>query len=120
MTSTRRLAFLPFATALLLSGCGSMDLWPFGGEKFQERSRTPANATAYRCDGSKRFYVRNLEDGAAAWLILPDREVRLDRGAGARYSNGIAVLELGAADATLTDGSAGTYSGCKVLAPGEK
>ena len=55
--------------------------------------------------GGKRFYVRDLENGAAAWLILPDRQVRLDKmtGAGTRYSNGIAVLEINGNEATLND-----------------
>ena len=66
---------------LLLAGCGEMkvNLWPFGSDTVQERSRTPANATEYQCAAGKRFYVRTLEGGTAVWLILPEREVRLER-----------------------------------------
>ena len=94
-------------------------IWPFGGAEPQERSRTPANATEYQCAAGKRFYVRTLEGGAAVWLILPEREVRLNKlGAGAemRYSNGIAVLELNGNDARLTDGAA-AFADCKAAAP---
>jgi membrane-bound inhibitor of C-type lysozyme len=82
----------------------------------QDRSRVPANATAYQCNGGKRFYVRRLEEGAAVWLILPDREVRLAKASESRYSNGIAVLDLSGSDATLADGTPAVWSGCKAAA----
>lgn len=105
----------------LLAGCGDMNvkqLWPFGKEP-QERSRAPVNATEYQCAGAKRFYVRLLDGGAAAWLILPEREVRLDKVAaerGARYSNGKAVLDITGNEATLNDDAAISLSGCKAAA----
>jgi membrane-bound inhibitor of C-type lysozyme len=107
------------ATLLLtLSACGSfnVNLWPFGGgDKYQDRSKVPANSTAYQCGSGKRFYVRNLEDGAAVWLILPDREVRLGKTSASRYSNGITVLELSGDAASLSEGP-NTLSGCKTVA----
>ena len=102
--------------SLLLPGCGGVKLWPFGSDAVQERSRTPANATEYQCAGGKRFFVRTLEGGAAVWLILPERELRLDKlaaDAGLRYGNGIAVLEIKGSEASLKDGTAISFSGCK-------
>lgn len=103
--------------SLLLAGCGEINVKkyiPFGSDTVQERSRTPANATEYQCAAGKRFFVRTLDGGAAVWLILAEREVRLDRlGASSRYSNGIAVLEINGNEATLTDGAAAAFSGCK-------
>ena len=96
---------------LFLSACSSVNLWPFGGEKLQERAKAPANSTAYQCAGGKRFYVRNIEDGAV-WVILPDREVRLNKTTDSRYSNGIAVLDIAAGEATLADGPA-SLKNCK-------
>lgn len=102
------LALLP----LLLAGCGGINLWPFGGGGGTELSRKPANATEYRCDGGKGFFVRNLEDGAV-WLIAPDREIRLPRlGQGASYGVGRVLLELSGQNATLLDPPA-NFSGCK-------
>lgn len=101
---------------LLLAGCGSVNLWPFGEVRTQERSRTPSDATAYQCDGGKRLYVRYLDGGRAAWVIFPEREFRLDKVAsdsGTRYSNGSATLELKDAEAALSDGPTVVYSGCK-------
>ncbi len=107
--------------SLLLPGCGGVKLWPFGSDTVQERSRTPANATEYQCAGGKRFYVRTLEGGAAVWLILPEREVRLDKlatGSGTRYGNGIAVLEVNGSEASLADGAAVSLTGCKAASSG--
>ena len=61
----------------------------------------------------KRFHVRMADSGNTAWLIFPDREVALTKQASAtRYSNGVAVLEINGAEATLKDGAA-TFNGCK-------
>ena len=100
--------------ALLLPACGSVGkMWPFGEDK---SAGNRSNATAYQCDGGKRFQLRLVDNGAAAWLILPDREVLLDKTAGAnRYSNGIAVLDLEGSEAKLKDGDKPTYSGCKTM-----
>lgn len=103
--------------SLLLAGCGDINVKkyiPFSGDTVQERSRTPQNATEYQCAAGKRFHLRMLDGGEAAWLILPEREFRLNKLAGSatRYSNGIAVLELGG-EATLTDGAAAPFTGCK-------
>ena len=105
------------AVALLLSACGDMNLKkynPFAGDPVQERSRTPANATEYQCAAGKRIYVRTLDAGQAVWLILAERELRLDRlGSSQRYSKGNTVLELDGNNATVSEGAAATYSACK-------
>lgn len=111
-----RLAALAFAA--LLAGCGEMKIkvWPLAGDTaIQERSRSPANATEYLCTGGKRIYLRRLDGGDAVWLILPEREVRLDRigTEGSRYGKGAMVLQLTGNDATLNDGAATPVTGCK-------
>jgi membrane-bound inhibitor of C-type lysozyme len=103
---------------LMLSACSSMNvnLWPFGGGQEQDPSRTPPGATAYQCEGGKRLFVRYLDNGAAAWVILPDREFRLNKataGAGTSYSNGSAMLDIKDGGATLSDGATVTHAGCK-------
>ena len=102
---------------LLLAGCGSIDLWPFGAGESSERSRAPSDASEYRCDGGKRFYLRYLNNGASAWIIFPERQFRLDKDAsasGARYRSRIAVLEVNGDEATLRDADA-VFTGCKIL-----
>jgi membrane-bound inhibitor of C-type lysozyme len=102
--------------AVVTGGCGSIaNLWPFGESKSPERTRVPANATEYRCEGGKTFYVRYLEDGAA-WVFFPERQVRLEKAessAGTRYTNGIATLKIEGAAVTLTDGPSISYLGCR-------
>jgi len=104
-----RAAFVLFI--LTLAGCGSVSLWPFGESESKENSRKPSNATEYRCDGAKVFYVRDL-DGGAVWLIAPDREIRLDKQADGRYGVGRVMLEISSGGATLTDPPA-VFMNCK-------
>ena len=106
------------AAVALLAGCGEMKVkvWPFGGDSgIQERSRAPANATEYQCAGGKRIYLRRLDGGDAVWLILPERELRLDRIGtdGTRYGKGAMVLQLAENTATLNDGATSPVTGCK-------
>ena len=112
-----RAAALACAT-LMFSACGSVNvnLWPFGGDREQDLSRTPPGATAYACEDGKRLFVRYLDNGAAAWVILPEREFRLNKTAsnsGTRYSNGSATLDIKDNGVTLSDGAAVTHAGCK-------
>jgi membrane-bound inhibitor of C-type lysozyme len=102
---------------LLLGACGSVSVWPFNSGKEQDVSRTPPGATAYACEGGTRLFVRYLDNGAAAWVILPEREFRLNKAAsdtGTRYSNGNATLDIKDGVTTLSDGAAMTHAGCKV------
>lgn len=112
-----RAAALACAT-LALNACSSVNLWPFGGGKEQDPSLPPAGATAYQCEAAKRLYVRYLDNGAAVWVILPDREFRLNKagsGTGTRYSNGSDTLEVNDKEATLSDGAGVTYAECKAV-----
>ena len=99
--------------AATLTGCGGFNIWPFAEPGATEVSRKPFNATEYLCEGGKAFYVRNLE-GGAVWLIAPDREIRLEKlaGAGGAYGVGKVRLEINAQNATLLDPPA-QFVGCK-------
>lgn len=98
-----------------LGGCGSASPWPFGGEP-AERTRAPQDATAYRCDGGRMLYVRMIENGAAAWVILPEREIRLERtgaAAATNYAWRNTLLEIKGNEAALFDGATPLLAGCK-------
>ncbi len=118
-THLRMAATLLFGMALL-AGCGDMKMkvWPFGDSSPRERSREPSNAAEYLCAAGKRFHVRMIEGGAAAWLILPEREVRLERigESTTRYGKGALLLELGAENSSLTDGASISHATCKPAA----
>ena len=69
--------FLAIACAVpSLAGCAGIDMWPFSARE-QERPVAPRDATEYRCEGERRFYVRYMNETQAAWVILPEREFRL-------------------------------------------
>ncbi len=117
-----RLLLLAAVCGTLLTACGSLpslpsmpNVWPFG-EKSGERSRVPPGATAYQCDNGRTLYVRYIDNGKAAWVILPEREFRLNpmiSASGARYSNGVATLDTRGDEATLSDGPNVTHANCK-------
>lgn len=115
----RALRHLPaICLTILASACGGFNpasLWPFGDGAQGREQGPPPNATAYRCDGNRSFYLRMLE-GGAAWVILPEREFRLDKTAGAdgRFGNGVATLEIKGETALLNDGPGQAYTGCRV------
>jgi hypothetical protein len=114
----RKLIVAVLVSTTLLAGCGEMKMkvWPFGNDTIQERSRAPSNATEYLCAAGKRMYVRTLEGGAAVWLILPERELRLDRlGAenSTRYGKGNITLDLNGNMAAIKDGNTIPYLDCK-------
>lgn len=105
-----------FGFAMLVAGCGSVNIWPLSDSKPASSPRIPENATQFRCEGGKSFYLRYLDSGKSAWVIYPDRQVRLDKlanDAGGGYSNGIATLKFAGAEASLTDGPGISYRGCK-------
>jgi hypothetical protein len=105
------------AAAVTLAGCSSVNLWPFGSSSSQEISRAPANATEYFCNNDRRFYVRFLDNGASVWVILPEREFRLDKVDSASttsYTNKSAILEINEAkEISLRDGATLAFTGCK-------
>ena len=100
---------------LTATACANVDKYnPFTEEKPAEAYK-PANATEYLCEGNKRFFVRMLDKGNAAWLIYPDREVRLEKSSkgSSVYTNSVAVLEINGTEATLKDGPSINYAECK-------
>lgn len=112
----RILVLLSVGFNLLLAGCSSVEVWPFGEESL-ERSTAPANSTEYQCAEGKKFYVRSIDKGNAAWLILSDREVALPKveaSEGERYSNGVSILTIRNGEARLEESAISTYAECKV------
>lgn len=110
---------------MLLAGCSTvkdltnvdlsnMKVWPFGGSADAPRVYLPANSVPYMCEGNKKFFVRMLDKGASAWLILPDREVLLAQsGTSKVYSNGISKLDLSSEAVILDVNETTHYVACK-------
>ena len=117
MATALRLGFSAgfFASLLAaLASCSVVDV--VLQTKEVQRSRVPPNSVEYRCDAGKSFFVRMADGGAAAWVIFPEREFRLDKAGGAsggRYENRVARLDLNGEQATLADGP-DSFTGCKL------
>ena len=104
------------AAALLLAttlvACGTVkDMWRTEPE---ERLVIPQGATAYRCNAGKSFFIRSMDEGRAVWVMLIEREFRLEApAAGAtRFTNGRTALNLNGDQASLEEGSVTTYAAC--------
>ena len=115
-TSARVAIGLLFFQLAACSSVGVDKLWPFDNNSGSGDIRLPADTAQYQCAGGKRFQVRTVDNGNMVWLIYPDREVSLTKASGSRYTNGVAVLEINAAESTLSDGAGIAYTGCKALA----
>lgn len=103
-----------------LSACGGFSLWPFGGGEGDVRHSGPAGSTPYLCDKGRKFYVKQVDAGKAAWLILPDREILLNKTDSGAYSNSITTLLLEGEGAKLDDGYKHDYNDCKINLPVNK
>lgn len=105
------------ASTLLLAACGTLDFIGLGSGPAPEAARTPPNATQYRCAANTGFWLRTLE-GGALWLILPEREIRLEpvKGDENKFSAGRVQLVLAGDAAQLADPPT-TFADCKKALP---
>lgn len=102
-----------------LSGCARINDWWVGEAK--ELSRKPPGATEYRCAAGKAFFLRTEQGGKSVWLMLPEREFRLEQvgaAAGTRYSNGRTTLNMKDDDAVIDDAGNVTHAECKARREG--
>lgn len=113
----RAKTLLLLASTLLLAACGTLDLVGLGSGPRPEAVRTPPNATQYRCAANTGFWLRTLE-GGAMWLILLERELRLEpvKGEENTFSAGRVRLALAGDAAQLADPPT-TFADCKKAPP---
>ena len=99
--------------AAVLAGCGWL---PWSTSSGNTGPYTPPGATAYACEGGKRLLVRFESDAKSAWMIYPDRQLRLDRvtsAPGQEFSRAGTNLSVKEGDTTLTEGGAVQFARCK-------
>ena len=101
------------ALVATVQGC-SGSWWPFGSSG-GEANRIPPGAVEFTCAEGKRLFVRFADDGKSAWVILPDREFRLDRSGGGSdaYANATTRLSLPGDSAQLDIEGNRQYADCK-------
>lgn len=100
------------AAVATLSGCS----WLATSDSADEQARVPPCGVEYRCEAGKSVYLRAIEGKSSLWVVLPEREFRVDPsspGPTSRYSNGRSTLDLAGDVATLTEEGTVTYANCK-------
>ena len=111
-----RALIAPLLTAIF-AGCGGSGGWlPWSKSSGGTGPYTPPGATAYACEGGKRLLVRFESDGKSAWVIYPDRQLRLDRvtsASGQEYSRAGTTLAVTESETTLTETGSAPFTRCK-------
>ena len=66
-------------------------------------------------DQNQTFFLRYLEDKNAVWIILNNREFRLEKDLvdDNKYSNGKTVLEISQGNVSITSNAKSLYKECK-------
>ncbi|MBT3512424.1 MAG: hypothetical protein HN470_00295 [Nitrosomonadales bacterium] len=104
----------------LLNSCSSLtldtekitDVLTWGEDKVNS---LPKNAVAFECEKSKDFHMFFLENDNAVWVVLKNREFRLNKDSEQTnvYTNGDTVLELKPNNTVLTIQKKPLYDLCK-------
>ena len=109
-----------FLSLFLLNGCSSFNL---DKEKItdifslddEDQILSPKNSIQFTCDQNQIFFLRYLEDKNAVWIILDNREFRLEKDLvdDNKYSNGKTVLEISQGNVSITSNAKSLYKECK-------
>jgi membrane-bound inhibitor of C-type lysozyme len=106
-----------FIAAVMLGGCGGGGWTPWSKSAADTTGPyTPPGAKGYACEGRKRLLVRFEGDSKSAWVIYPDREVRLNRAvaaSGEQFSNARTTLTIKDGEAVLEEAGAVQFARCK-------
>ena len=113
--------FLIFLIGSLSSAC-SLDKVPkldslsdVFSNSIQERKIRPEESVQYNCDNQKIFYLLYLNEKKSVWVILPDREFRLNQVDESQniYTNNITTLEISPGHTQIKDKKEILYSQCE-------
>ena len=109
-----------FICLLLLNACSSINL---DKEKItdifslddENQILSPENSIQFTCNQNQTFFLRYLEDKNAVWIILDNREFRLEKDLvdDNKYSNSKTVLEFFQDNVTITSNEKFIYKQCK-------
>jgi hypothetical protein len=109
-----------FLSLFLLNGCSSFNL---DKDKItdifslydENQTLSSENSIQFTCNQSQTFFLRYLEDKNAAWIILDNREFRLEKDLvnDNKYSNGKTVLEIYEDYISITSNKKFIYKQCK-------
>jgi len=109
---------LPFL--FLISSCSSFlidvdkieEILAFDYEKLDS---TPEDAIKFQCANNESFFLKYLEDNNAVWVILKDREFRLDRieSENKAYANNTSTIDIKGNNAVIKVDTSILYKKCQ-------
>jgi len=79
-----------------------------------EKNIRPEDSTQYNCDKKKTFFLLYLKEKTSVWVILPDREFRLNQIDESQniYTNNITTLEISPEHTEIKNEKEILYSQC--------
>jgi hypothetical protein len=96
-----KLNYLLLLSIISLSSSCSMDSIPIPtvdmfSNTVNEKTIRPEDSIEYNCDKKKTFFLSYLNEGKSVWIVLPDREFKLDQIDESQniYSNDITTIEM--------------------------
>ena len=106
---------------ILLSSCSSLSIDKekisniFSWESDTSEDFSPKNSIQFECAENKVFYLRYLEEKNAVWIILDDREFRLEKilDQDNKFSNNMSNLEINPENTILNTSAKISYEQCK-------
>ena len=111
---------------ILTSSCSSLSIDKEKNKKlvsfdYEEVNLTPEDTTGFQCANNEIFYLRYLEENNAVWVILKDREFRLDKNDGGNdtytYTNSTISLDINEDSAVIEIDSPTLYEECQKITP---
>ena len=111
-----------FLSLFLLNACSSINLDKDKITKIfslddANQTLSPENSIQFTCDQNQIFFLRYLEDKNAVWIILDNREFRLEKDLvdDNKYSNGKTVVEISQGNVSITSNEKFLYEQCKEI-----
>jgi hypothetical protein len=85
----------------------------------EEVDLTPKDTTKFQCANNEFFYLKYLDENNAVWVILRDREFRLDKieGENKAYANSTTNLDINEGNAVIKVDSSILYEECQKKTP---
>tara|TARA_B100000795_G_C22578551_1_gene352896 strand:+ start:232 stop:681 length:450 start_codon:yes stop_codon:yes gene_type:complete len=114
---------LPFL--FLISSCSSLSIdkettfkdtvLKIFSDNYDEVNLVPEDSIKYQCANNESFYLRYLEENNAVWVILKNREFRLDRieSENKSYANNTTTLEIKGSNAIIKVDTSILYKKCQ-------
>jgi len=82
---------------------------------YEEVNLIPKDVTKFDCENNEFFYLKYLEENNAVWVILKNREFRLDKieGLEESYANSTTTIDIKESSAVIRIDTAILYKKCQ-------